>query len=346
MNRNLMIAIGAVAAVLLVLAMSALFTVHQTQQALVLQFGDPKRVVQEPGLHVKLPFIQNAVYIDRRVLDFDAESQEVILGDQKRLVVDAFARYKIIDPLRFYQSVGTEGLLRGRIDTILDASLRKVLGEVPLFTVLSADRAELMNAIRDQANVEAKQFGIDIVDVRIKRADLPAENSQAIYRRMQTEREREAKELRAQGAELAQRIRSRADRERRVIIAEAEKEGEIIRGEGDAQAVRIFADAFGQDIEFFNFYRSMEAYRNALGDGSTSVVLSPDSEFFRFFGDPTAEIQEAGTRRGAAEQRARAEQPQPPDGAAGIPDDATAAEVPDGATAAEVDAPAPATAIE
>jgi len=310
MNRNLLVAAGVVAAVILVLAMSALFTVHQTQQALVLQFGNPKRVVQEPGLHVKLPFVQNAVYIDRRVLDFDAEAQEVILGDQKRLVVDSFARYKIIDPLRFYQSVGSETVLRGRINTILDASMRKVLGEVPLFTVLSADRAELMNSIRNQANTEAQQFGIDIVDVRIKRADLPAENSQAIYRRMQTEREREAKELRAQGAELAQRIRARADRERRVIIAEAEKEGEIIRGEGDAQAVRIFADAFGQDIDFFSFYRSMQAYRSALGDDSTSVVLSPDSEFFRFFSNPGPELETAGTReRGTAAPRERADQP-------------------------------------
>jgi len=293
MNRNLLIGAGALAAVVLVLLMSALFTVHQTQQALVLQFGNPKRVITDPGLHVKLPFIQNAIYIDRRVLDFDAESQEVILGDQKRLVVDAFARYKIIDPLRFYQSVGSEELLRGRIDTILDASLRKVLGEVPLFTVLSADRAALMNSIRDQANTETKQFGIDIVDVRIKRADLPAENSQAIYRRMQTEREREAKELRAQGAELAQRIRSRADRERRVIIAEAEKEGQIIRGEGDAQAIRIFAEAFGQDVDFFTFYRSMQAYRDALGDDNTSFVLSPDSEFFRFFNNPGMALQTA-----------------------------------------------------
>jgi membrane protease subunit HflC len=287
MNRNLMIGLGALAAVVLVLVLSALFTVHQTQQALVLQFGEPKRVVTEPGLHVKLPFVQNAVYIDRRVLDFDAESQEVILGDQKRLVVDAFARYRILDPLRFYQAVGDEAMLRGRVNTILDASLRKVLGEVPLFTVLSADRVALMGRIRESANNEAKQFGIDIVDVRIKRTDLPAENSQAIYRRMQTEREREAKELRAQGAELAQRIRSRADRERRVIIAEAEKEGEIIRGEGDANAVRIFAEAVGRDVEFFTFYRSMQAYRDALADDNTSFVLSPDSEFFRYFDSPT-----------------------------------------------------------
>jgi len=331
MNRNLLIGAGVVAAVILVLAMSALFTVHQTQQALVLQFGDPKRVVQEAGLHFKLPFVQNAVYVDRRVLDFDAEAQEVILGDQKRLVVDSFTRYKIVDPLRFYQSVGSETVLRGRINTILDASMRKVLGEVPLFTVLSADRAELMNSIRNQANIEAKQFGIDIVDVRIKRADLPAENSQAIYRRMQTEREREAKELRAQGAELAQRIRSRADRERRVIIAEAEKEGEIIRGEGDAQAVRIFADAFGQDIDFFSFYRSMQAYRSALGDDSTSVVLSPDSEFFRFFSHPDTELQSARAREqgGTTAPRERAERPL-------LDEDATA----------EVDGPARATVVD
>jgi modulator of FtsH protease HflC len=308
MNRNLLIGLGAAAAVALILALSALFTVHQTQQALVLQFGEPKRVVQEAGLHAKIPFIQNAVYIDRRVLDFDAESQEVILGDQKRLVVDAFARYRIVDALRFYQAVGDEARLRGRIDTILDASLRKVLGEVPLFTVLSADRSALMNRIRESANTEAKQFGIDIIDVRIKRADLPAENSQAIYRRMQTEREREAKELRAQGAELAQRIRSRADRERRVIIAEAEKEGQIHRGEGDGQAVAIFADAVGKDVDFFTFYRSMQAYREALGDDNTSFVLSPASEFFRFFDNSTlAPVQNA---------RAPAE---PADGAAGQP---------------------------
>lgn len=290
MNRNLLIGLGALAAVALVLVMSALFTVHQTQQALVLQFGNPKRVIKDPGLHMKLPFVQNAVYVDRRVLDYDADSQEVILGDQKRLVVDSFARYRIVDPLRFYQTVGTETILRSRIDTILDASMRKVLGEVPLFTILSEDRAMLMDRIRDQANGEAKQFGIDVIDVRIKRADLPEENNQAIYRRMQTEREREAKELRAQGAELAQRIRARADRERRVIIAEAEKEAQITRGEGDADAVRIFADAFGRDVEFFTFYRTMQAYRGALGDANTSFVLSPDSEFFRFFDDFTVAV--------------------------------------------------------
>jgi membrane protease subunit HflC len=296
-NRNLLIGIGVALGVVALLVTSSLFTVHQTQQALVLQFGNPKRIITEPGLHMKIPLIQNAIHIDRRVLDYDAISEEIILGDQKRLVVDAFARYRIVDPLRFYQSVGSEAVLRGRINTILDASLRKVLGEVPLFSVLSEDRSNLMDRIRDQANTEARQFGIDVIDVRIKRADLPAENSQAIYRRMQTEREREAKELRAQGAEMAQRIRARADRERVVLLAEARKEAQIARGEGDGEAVRIFADAFGKDVEFFTFYRSMQAYRDALGDDNTSFVLSPDSEFFRYFGSSTPALPEARDAR-------------------------------------------------
>jgi membrane protease subunit HflC len=318
MNRNILIGLGVVAAVVVVVLMSALFSVHQTQQALVLQFGEPKRVVTEPGLHVKLPFIQNAIYIDRRVLDHDAEAREIILGDQKRLVVDSFARYRIVDPLRFYQTVGTEEVLRGQIAPILDASLRKVLGEVPLFTVLSEDRISLMNRIKEQANTEVDQFGIQIVDVRIKRTDLPAENSQAIYRRMQTEREREAKELRAQGAELAARIRSRADRERRVIIAEAQKEAQILRGEGDGQAVRIFGEAFGKDVDFFTFYRSMQAYRESLGDANTSFVLSPESEFFRFFENPSDSLPTAREARTPAAPGAT-EQSQAGDEAAGTP---------------------------
>ena len=300
MNRNLLIGIGVAVGVLALLVTSALFTVHQTQQALVLQFGNPKRIITEPGLHMKIPFVQNAIYIDRRVLDYDAISEEIILGDQKRLVVDAFARYRIVDPLRFYQSVGSEEVFRGRINTILDASLRKALGEVPLFTVLSEDRSNLMNRIRDQANIEAKQFGVDVIDVRIKRADLPPENSQAIYRRMQTEREREAKELRAQGAEMAQRIRARADRERVVLLAEARKEAQIARGEGDGEAVRIFAEAFGQDVDFFTFYRSMQAYRDAFGDDNTSFVLSFDSEFFRYFGSSSPTLPEAQDARAPA----------------------------------------------
>jgi membrane protease subunit HflC len=282
-NPRVAIGLGIAAVVLLFLLLSGLFTVNQTQQALVLQFGNPVRVVQEPGLNMKVPFVQQVEYFEKRVLDFDAPSVELVLGDQKRLVVDAFARYRINDALRFRQSVGNEAAFRGRLEPIIFSSLRSVLGEAPLFTILSQDRTQLMNRIRGEANRALAGFGVELVDVRIKRADLPAENSQAIFRRMQTEREREAKELRAQGAEIGQRIRARADRERRVLIAEAERESQILRGQGDAEAIRIFAEAFGQDPNFFDFYRSLQAYREALGDGATSFVLSPESEFFRFF---------------------------------------------------------------
>jgi modulator of FtsH protease HflC len=274
-------AIGGVA--LLFLLLNALFTVPQTQQALVLQFGNPVRIVQEPGLHLKVPFVQQVDYFEKRVLDFDAPSVELVLGDQKRLVVDAFARYRITDALRFRQSVGTELAFRGRLEPIIFSSLRSVLGEAPLFTILSQDRTQLMNRIKTESNKSLAGFGVELVDVRIKRADLPPENSQAVFQRMQTERQREAKELRAQGAEVGQRIRARADRERRVLIAEAEREAAIARGQGDAEAIRIFAEAYGQDPEFFDFYRSLQAYRESLGDGATSFVLSPNSEFFRFF---------------------------------------------------------------
>jgi membrane protease subunit HflC len=331
MNRNLPLLIGAGAVVLVLLLLSSLFTVHQTQQALVTQFGDPRRVVTEPGLTWKLPYpVQNAIFIDRRVLDFDAEAREIILGDQKRLVVDSFARYRITDPLRYYQSVGAvETTLRSRLSPVLDASLRKVLGEVPLFTILSADRNALMEQIRTEANGRAQPFGVEIIDVRIKRADLPEENSQAIYRRMQTEREREAKELRAQGAELAQRIRARAERERRVIIAEAERDAQIVRGQGDAEQIRILADAFGTDMEFFEFYRSMQAYREALGDDSTNFVLSPSSPFFRYFNDPIEITSPGSGARPSTPQGAEAT----PDGQpASRPTDLSAV-LPDGAPA-------------
>jgi membrane protease subunit HflC len=282
-SPRVLIGLGIAALVLLFLLLSSLFVVNQTQQALVLQFGNPVRVVQEPGLHMKIPFVQQAEYFEKRVLDFDAPSVELVLGDQKRLVVDAFARYRINDALRFRQSVGSETQFRGRLEPIIFSSLRSVLGEAPLFTLLSDERTQIMNRIRTEANRALAGFGVELVDVRIKRADLPPENSQAIYRRMQTERDREAKELRAQGAEIGQRIRARADRERRVLIAEAERESQILRGQGDAESIGIFAEAFGQNKDFFNFYRSMQAYRNSLADSSTSFVLSPDSEFFRFF---------------------------------------------------------------
>ncbi|MCL6608100.1 MAG: protease modulator HflC [Geminicoccaceae bacterium] len=286
MSQRLLMVGAAVVALVVVLLIGSVYTVHQSRQALILQFGNPVRVVQEPGLGFKLPFIQQVEYFERRVLDYDAPSVELILGDQKRLVVDAFTRYRIVDPLRFRQAAGSEALFRQRLEPTVFAALRSVLGETSLIDVLSKDRAVLMNRIRDEANKALGRFGVEIVDVRIKRADLPAENSQAIFRRMQTEREREAKELRAQGAEIAQRIRARADRERRVLIAEAQKRAEILRGEGDAEAIRIFAEAFGQDVDFFKFYRTMQAYRQALADGNTSIVMSPESDFFRFFGSP------------------------------------------------------------
>lgn len=283
MSQRILIGIGVVVAAAVFLLVNALFTVHQTQQALVLQFGNPVRAISEPGLNMKLPFIQQVEFFERRVLPYDAGTVELVLGDQRRLVVDAFARYRITDPLRFRQSIGSEIAFRGRLEPITFSALRGVLGEVSLFTILSDERARLMRRIAEEANRALQQFGVQVVDVRIKRADLPVENQEAIYRRMETEREREARELRAQGAEIAQRIRARADRERRVLIAEAERESQQIRGRGDAVAIATFAAAFGQDPAFFGFYRSMQAYRNALADEATSFVLEPDSEFFRYF---------------------------------------------------------------
>ncbi len=283
MQRRTLIGL-AVAAALTVTAFASAFIVNEAQQALVLRFGAVQRSVQDAGLHFKVPLIDTVIYIDRRVLAFDVQPQELILGDRKRLVVDSFARYRITDPELFYQRVRTEDALQGQMQPILNSSMRNVLGEVPLFSVLSADRDELMSRIEERANVALGQYGIDVVDIRIKRADLPAENSQAIFRRMQTEREREARELRAQGGELGQRIRARAERERSVLLAEAQRDAEILRGDGDAEAVRIFADAFGRDPEFFAFYRSMQAYQNALGADTTQFVMSPSSDFFKFFG--------------------------------------------------------------
>ena len=267
-----------------VLAWSSVFIVDETEQALVLQFGEPIRVEREPGLKFKLPFVQNVSYFDRRVLDLDSPVQEIIAADQERLVVDTFARFRITDPLAFFQTVGSIAGAQSRLATVLNSATRRVLGEVPYNTIVRDDRGTLMSRIRDQVNREADDFGMEIVDVRIRRADLPEANSQAIFERMQTEREREATDIRAQGEEAAQRIRSRADREVTVIVAEATREGEQIRGEGDAERTRIFADAFGRDPEFFSFYRSMQAYEAGFSSG-TSLVISPDSDFFRFFGD-------------------------------------------------------------
>jgi len=263
----------------------SLFTVKEINQAIVLQFGDPKQIISKPGLQVKIPFIQNVVFIDRRILSLDPAPEEVIASDQKRLIVDAYARFRIVDPLKFYISVGDERVARSRLATIINSRLRGVLGKQSLATLLSEDRSKQMDIIQNDVNIEAKNFGIEIIDVRIKRADLPQANSEAIYKRMQTEREREAKEFRAKGAEMAVTITSTADKEVTVLLANAKKQSEIMKGEGDGQRNRIFAEAFGKDPEFFAFYRAMIAYEKALIGGDTSLILSPDSDFFKFFGD-------------------------------------------------------------
>jgi len=261
------------------------FTVKEINQAIVLQFGDPKRVIAEPGLQVKIPFIQNVVFLDRRILSLDPAPEEVIASDQKRLIVDAYARFKIVDPLKFYVSVGNEMVARSRLATIINSRLRSVLGKHSLATLLSEDRTKQMAVIQDGVNTEAEKFGITIIDIRIKRADLPQANSEAIYKRMQTEREREAKQFRARGAEMAVTITSTADKEVTVLLANAKKQSEIMKGEGDGRRNKIFADAFGKDPEFFSFYRAMQAYEKALIGGDTSLILSPDSDFFKFFGN-------------------------------------------------------------
>ncbi len=263
----------------------SLFVVKEINQAIVLQFGDPKKIISKPGLQFKIPFIQNVVFIDRRILSLDPAPEEVIASDQKRLIVDAYARFKIVDPLKFYISVGDERVARSRLATIINSRLRGVLGTQSLATLLSEDRSKQMDIIQNDVNTEAKNFGIEIIDVRIKRADLPQANSEAIYKRMQTEREREAKEFRAKGAEMAVTITSTADKEVTVLLANAKKQSEIMKGEGDGQRNAIFAKAFGKDPEFFAFYRAMIAYEKALIGGDTSLILSPDSDFFKFFGD-------------------------------------------------------------
>jgi len=268
-----------------VISFFSIFIVKEVNQAIVLQFGDPKKIILKPGLNFKIPFIQNVVFLDKRILNLDTPPEEVIASDQKRLIVDAFARFQIVDPLKFYISVGNERVARSRLSTIINSRIRNVLGKQELQTLLSKDRTKQMTLIQEGVNAEAENFGIKIVDVRIKRADLPQANSEAIYRRMQTEREREAKEFRARGAEMAVTITSTADKEVTVILADAEKKSEIMKGEGDGQRNRIFAEAFGKDPEFFAFYRAMQAYEKALIGGDTSLILSPDSEFFKFFGN-------------------------------------------------------------
>jgi membrane protease subunit HflC len=287
---------GGVLAVLAVIAAiigySSLFTVYQTRLALVVRLGEPKRVVTEPGLNFKVPLIDSVIYIDKRILDLENSSQEVIASDQQRLVVDAFARYRITDALKFYQAVGSIEGANSRLSTLLNAALRRVLGEATLTHVVRDQRAQLMARVREQVDREAASFGITIVDVRIRRADLPEQNSQAVYQRMQTERQREAAEFRANGSQRSQEIRARADRDVTVLLAEAMSKAEQTRGEGDAERNRIFAEAYGRDADFFGFYRSMQAYEQGLKHTDTRMVLKPDSDFFRFFADPNGRPKE------------------------------------------------------
>jgi membrane protease subunit HflC len=281
---------GALAILVIVAAIlgySSMFTVYQTQQALVVRLGQPVRPVTEPGLNFKVPLIDSVITIDKRILDLESPAQEVIASDQKRLVVDAFARYRIQDPLRFYQTLGSVAGANSQLAILLNSALRRVLGEVTFTHVVRDQRAELMARIRELVDTEAKAYGISVVDVRIRRADLPEQNSQAVYQRMQTERQREAAEFRAQGSQRSQEIRSRADRDVTVLLADATSKAEQTRGEGDGERNRIFAEAFGKDPDFFGFYRSMQAYETGMRHSDTRMLLRPDTEFFRYFVDPT-----------------------------------------------------------
>lgn len=273
--------------VVVIIAYGSVFTVQQTEQVLVVRLGEPKAPITDPGLHFKAPFIDTVISIDKRILDLENPSQEVIASDQKRLVVDAFARYRIKNALRFYQSVGSIQAANLQLTTLLNAALRRVLGEVTLIQVVRDEREVLMGRIRDQLDKEADSYGIQVVDVRIRRADLPEQNSQAVYSRMKTEREREAAEFRAQGKQKAQEIKADADRQATVIVAEANSKSEQTRGEGDAERNRLFAEAYGKDPDFFAFYRSMSAYEQGLKSSDTRFLLKPDSDFFRYFSNPS-----------------------------------------------------------
>jgi len=281
---------GVVVAVLLIAAVivgySTLFTVGQTQQALVVRLGEPVRVITEPGLNVKMPFIDSVIYVDKRILGLESPAQEVIASDQKRLVVDAFARYRIVDPLKFYQTVGETGA-NSQLAILLNSALRRVLGEATLTDVVRDMREQMMGRVRGQLDHEAQPFGVQVVDVRIRRADLPEQNSQAVYQRMQTERQREAAEFRAQGSQKSQEIRAKADRDVTVLLADANSQSEQVRGQGDSERNRIFAEAYSRDPDFFAFYRSMQAYEKSMQHGDTRMVLKPDTDFFRYFSDPT-----------------------------------------------------------
>ncbi|MBX9591036.1 MAG: protease modulator HflC [Hyphomonadaceae bacterium] len=288
LSAAIVVALGVAAAA----AYSAFFIVHQNEQAIVLEFGKPVRIINDPGLYWKIPIVQTVDYFDKRILDLDTASQEVTASDQKRLIVDAFARYRIIDPLLFYQTVRDERMVRSRLGPIVESSLRRVLGGATFQDLVRDNRESLMKRIAQQVNEEGKEFGLEVVDVRIKRADLPEQNSKNVFDRMRAERQREAAEFRAEGTGAANRIRANADREVTVIKADATREGERIRGEGDAERNRIFAEAFTRDPDFFAFYRSMQAYEVGIKSSDTRMLLTPDSDFFKYFSSPSGSGQQ------------------------------------------------------
>lgn len=300
MNRKFLAFVVGVLIVAAVVALSSLFIVNQTEQALVLQFGRTVRVVDRPGLEIKLPFVQNVVYFDRRLLDVEPPPEEVIAADQKRAIVDTYTRYRITDPLLFYQTVGSEDAVRARLAVMVSSSMRQVIGKVPLSALLSVQRAAIMRRIRDEVRTAAKPFGINVVDTRIRRVDLPAQNSEAIYARMNSERQQQAALYRGEGAQQAQTVRADADREVTVIKADAQRDAQKLRGQGDAAATAIYAKAYGQDQEFFTFYRSLEAYRRAFAGRNTTFVLSPHGDFFRYFGSGTGAAAASGATAPAA----------------------------------------------
>jgi membrane protease subunit HflC len=288
-----------VALILLIVGYGSLFTVYQTRQALVVRLGKPLRIETQPGLHVKVPLIDSVIYVDKRILDIENSPQEILASDSKPLLVDAFARYRVRDPLKFYQTVGTTDGANSRLSPLLNAAVRRVLGDATLIQVVRDQRETLMGRVREQIESEAKNYGVEIVDVRIRRADLPSQNSEAVYNRMRTDREREAQEFKSQGTQKAQEIRARADRDATVIVADATSKGEQTRGEGDATRNRIFAEAYGKDPDFFAFYRSMQAYETGLQQGDTRLVIRPDSEFFRYFLDPKGKVTGSADTPGA-----------------------------------------------
>ena len=284
MKPYMKLVLGVAAVAGLIVLLDSLFIVPQIQQAIVIQFGEPKRVIQEPGLHAKIPFIQRVILYDNRLLGLDPPAKEVLLSDKKRIVVDAFLRFRIVNPLLFYQALQTEEMAHSRLSDATVSSLRDVLGKFDMKTILSPKRSEIMDHIQEEVDSKAKAFGVEVVDVRIRRADLPDETSQAVYARMRSEREREAKEFRAQGQQMNQKIKAEADRDKIKLLAQAQKDAQILRGQGDKEAANIWAKASRRDKDFYAFYRSLEAYKNAIKTQGTSLVISPDSEFFKFFG--------------------------------------------------------------